>query len=90
MAVQPAAIIEERRVGQFRVQVFLFPGNGEPCYRILIEVFDGVWRKVSCWSRSDERRFPKRAAAVGHEMVEAYKRASGEAQGSAKQIDLYA
>jgi hypothetical protein len=72
-ALQSANILAEKMVGQFKVQVFPYPGDNEPVYRILIEQYEGCWRKVNCITDADERRFPKRAAAIGTRMVEKQK-----------------
>ena len=64
----PANVVSEKSVGRFIVQ--LISSHAPPdkesgfCYRVLL---DG--RKVRCWTDSDERVFPKKAARTGSEMV---------------------
>ena len=73
-------ILAEQVTGQFKVQVFMgdpdHRGKQEPVYRVLkLHQPQGYttphWFKVRCWTRADERAFPKRAAAIGAAMVAA-------------------
>ncbi len=66
-----AIILASANVGRYLVQVYDYPdlmrtGKVEPVYRVLL---DG--RRVKCFTRSDERTFPKRAAKAGQMMVDA-------------------
>jgi hypothetical protein len=67
-------ILAQRMVGRYRVIVFPYsPTDPEPVYQVQVEVWDGMWRKVCCGTRADEKRYPKRAAQAGFEMVNAVK-----------------
>lgn len=67
-------LIERKVVGRYVVEAFLFQGLGqeEPVWRVLLN-----GRKVRCWTRSQEQRFPRRPAATGNAIVERYKRTKG-------------
>ena len=67
-------IEESFRKVRERTRVFRFPypnldGYWPIVYRVLVEEWPGAWRKVRCWTRADERAFPKRAAEVGTRLV---------------------
>ena len=63
-------IIQRQQVGRYIVEVYLSDGLGkpEPVWRVLLNN-----RKVRCWTRSEQRRFPKRPASAGNAIVERYK-----------------
>jgi hypothetical protein len=76
-------ILAEQMVGVYRVQVFR--SYGEPVYRLLVETIPGIWQKVCCFTRSDERRYPRRAALAGSRLVDAVKRS--EERGNALTLE---
>ena len=67
-------IIQHEQVGRYVVEVYLSDGlhKDEPVWRVLLE-----GRKVRCWTRSEQRRFPKRPAAIGNAIIERYKARKG-------------
>ena len=70
MTATPEKVLAEKLVGNYRVQLFNYPyGPPELVYRVLVETQPGVWEKVCCRTRYEEKMFPKRAAKAGNEMV---------------------
>jgi hypothetical protein len=70
-------------VEEFRVVVFPYHAlDREPVYPIQVELWDGHWAAIECWTRADERRYPKRAAAVGASLVEGLKGLFGKDGGT--------
>lgn len=69
-------VLAERMVGRYRVVVYLYGFKGitpdadrDPVYSVLMRAPYGWWVRVRASSRSDEARFPRRAAHVGTQLV---------------------
>ena len=58
-------VLASTMVGRLRVEVYGHWHGGELVYRVLIG-----GRRILCDSRSDEKRFPKRAARIGCWLIE--------------------
>lgn len=80
---QDVDVLREERIGRYRVQAFRYPypgldGSHPVVYRLLLEEWEGAWRKVRCWTRAEEKAFPCRPALAGMRIVNALKAWFGE------------